>query len=213
MVTFGCDGLRSFRIRPAVSLTVLSLDANPFLPRSMHQVRGAGQRHDWARTSSSRIGKKASPGPIFYYVYAVLPTLLREKYALNLQREFPRIPFYPTCTWRLGAGAAGLHLLERRTLACRADRHTHPSVPRHASKPILNRRLSGQSLSTRTRQSPAFRARRGTIASGTLAIDWVRPTRKDPARSHLRGSQQLSLRRLQRYYRAGEVDGSARNGW
>jgi predicted helicase len=33
---------------------------------------------------------------IFHYVYAVLhDPIYREKYALNLKREFPRIPFYP----------------------------------------------------------------------------------------------------------------------
>ena len=33
---------------------------------------------------------------IFHYVYAVLhDPLYREKYAINLKREFPRIPFYP----------------------------------------------------------------------------------------------------------------------
>lgn len=33
---------------------------------------------------------------IFNYVYGVLhDPVYREKYALNLKREFPRIPFYP----------------------------------------------------------------------------------------------------------------------
>jgi predicted helicase len=33
---------------------------------------------------------------IFHYVYAVLhDPVYREKYAINLKREFPRIPFYP----------------------------------------------------------------------------------------------------------------------
>ena len=33
---------------------------------------------------------------IFHYVYGVLhDPVYREKYALNLKREFPRIPFYP----------------------------------------------------------------------------------------------------------------------
>ncbi len=32
---------------------------------------------------------------IFHYVYGVLhDPIYREKYALNLKREFPRIPFY-----------------------------------------------------------------------------------------------------------------------
>lgn len=44
-------------------------------------------------------GKKRRPvtkEAIFHYVYAVLhDPIYREKYALNLRREFPRIPFYP----------------------------------------------------------------------------------------------------------------------
>ena len=43
-------------------------------------------------------GKKEEPitkEAIFHYVYAVLhDPVYREKYALNLRREFPRIPFY-----------------------------------------------------------------------------------------------------------------------
>ena len=40
--------------------------------------------------------EKISKEDIFHYVYAVLhDPLYREKYALNLKREFPRIPFYP----------------------------------------------------------------------------------------------------------------------
>jgi predicted helicase len=44
-------------------------------------------------------GKKGRPitkEAIFHYVYAVLhDPVYREKYAINLKREFPRIPFYP----------------------------------------------------------------------------------------------------------------------
>jgi predicted helicase len=50
-------------------------------------------------TSSGRTGagkeKKITKETIFHYCYAVLhDPLYREKYALNLKREFPRIPFY-----------------------------------------------------------------------------------------------------------------------
>lgn len=48
-------------------------------------------------------GKKAreiTKDAIFHYVYAVLhDPVYREKYAQNLKREFPRIPFYPDF-WR-----------------------------------------------------------------------------------------------------------------
>lgn len=48
------------------------------------------------RGSKRKIGK----ADIFHYCYAVLhDPLYREKYAQNLKREFPRIPFYPDF-WR-----------------------------------------------------------------------------------------------------------------
>jgi predicted helicase len=54
---------------------------------------------DWALNKFvAHYGKKAgvTKDAIFHYVYAVLhDPVYRETYALNLKREFPRIPFYP----------------------------------------------------------------------------------------------------------------------
>ncbi len=54
---------------------------------------------DWALNKFvKQYGKKAgvTKDAIFAYCYAVLhDPVYREKYALNLKREFPRIPFYP----------------------------------------------------------------------------------------------------------------------
>lgn len=53
---------------------------------------------DWALNKFvKQYGKKGvNKDAIFAYVYAVLhDPVYREKYALNLKREFPRIPFYP----------------------------------------------------------------------------------------------------------------------
>jgi predicted helicase len=59
---------------------------------------------DWAVTQFGthyQLGRGKSRRPItkeaiFHYVYGVLhDPIYREKYALNLKREFPRIPFYP----------------------------------------------------------------------------------------------------------------------
>ena len=54
---------------------------------------------DWAVTQfTNRYGKAAaiSKDDIFAYVYAVLhDPVYRETYALNLKREFPRVPLYP----------------------------------------------------------------------------------------------------------------------
>ncbi|QQR38817.1 type ISP restriction/modification enzyme [Devosia rhizoryzae] len=44
----------------------------------------------------ARYGKGVTKDDIFAYIYAVLhDPIYREKYAINLKREFPRIPFYP----------------------------------------------------------------------------------------------------------------------
>ena len=53
---------------------------------------------DWGLNKFiAQYGKKGvTKDTIFAYCYAVLhDPLYREKYALNLKREFPRIPFYP----------------------------------------------------------------------------------------------------------------------
>lgn len=54
---------------------------------------------DWGlRQFEKHYGKRAkiTKDDIFHYVYGVLhDPVYREKYALNLKREFPRIPFYP----------------------------------------------------------------------------------------------------------------------
>jgi predicted helicase len=49
---------------------------------------------------TSRKSRALTKDDIFHYVYGVLhDPVYREKYALNLKREFPRIPFYPDF-WR-----------------------------------------------------------------------------------------------------------------
>lgn len=52
---------------------------------------------DWALNKFQKeYGKAVSKDDIFHYVYGVLhDPVYREKYAINLKREFPRIPFYP----------------------------------------------------------------------------------------------------------------------
>jgi len=67
--------------------------------------RGQRQENitDWAleqfknkyRTSPGKNRRPMTKEAIFHYVYAVLhDPVYREKYALNLKREFPRVPFY-----------------------------------------------------------------------------------------------------------------------
>ena len=86
------------------SLTVLSLDANQCLPFHVYEN---GTSHDnitdWAlkqfqqhyQPGKDRKPLASSKEAIFHYVYAVLhDPVYREKYALNLKREFPRVPLY-----------------------------------------------------------------------------------------------------------------------
>jgi predicted helicase len=58
-------------------------------------------------------GRELTKEAIFHYVYGVLhDPVYREKYALNLKREFPRIPFYPDFwAWAdRGARLMALHI-------------------------------------------------------------------------------------------------------
>jgi predicted helicase len=51
---------------------------------------------DKLRVAPQDEGKPITKDDIFHYVYGVLhDPVYREKYAINLKREFPRIPFYP----------------------------------------------------------------------------------------------------------------------
>jgi len=52
---------------------------------------------DWALTQfRKQYGKSVTKDAIFHYVYAVLhDPVYRETYALNLRREFPRVPLHP----------------------------------------------------------------------------------------------------------------------
>jgi predicted helicase len=83
-----------------------------------YQIKGSSRNNitDWALDQfRSHYGEK--PGitkeAIFHYCYAVLhDPIYREKYAQNLKREFPRIPFYPDfakwATW--GKALMDLHI-------------------------------------------------------------------------------------------------------
>ncbi|WP_081158952.1 type ISP restriction/modification enzyme [Ensifer aridi] len=79
---------------------LVSLDPMQFLP--LHRYTSSGERldniTDWGlRQFEKHYGKSAkiTKEDIFHYVYGVLhDPLYRQKYALNLKREFPRVPFY-----------------------------------------------------------------------------------------------------------------------
>lgn len=89
----------------APNLNMFSADAIQYLPLHGFDDSGAVVDNvtDWALDQFKKQyqpgrGKKDRPitkEAIFHYVYAVLhDPVYREKYAINLKREFPRIPFY-----------------------------------------------------------------------------------------------------------------------
>ncbi len=48
------------------------------------------------KTKAAKLARQITKDAIFHYVYGVLhDPVYRETYAINLKREFPRIPFYP----------------------------------------------------------------------------------------------------------------------
>ena len=78
--------------------------------RTITSARGDSDNiTDWALDQfTAHYGNKAAitKDGIFAYVYGVLhDPVYRETYALNLKREFPRIPFYLSWSWKIGQGA------------------------------------------------------------------------------------------------------------
>lgn len=69
---------------------------------------------DWAlKKFQAEYGKAVTKDDIFHYCYAVLhDPVYRETYAINLKREFPRIPFYPDFEQWIDWGETlmGLHI-------------------------------------------------------------------------------------------------------
>ncbi len=84
-------GLKQFRAYyDAPSVRAEPVEASP-VPLKASPSTSSGRTGKIDASVSQKITKEA----IFHYCYAVLhDPIYREKYALNLKREFPRIPFY-----------------------------------------------------------------------------------------------------------------------
>ena len=151
---------------------------------------------DWAlKQFTDRYGKTAaiSKDDIFAYVYAVLhDPVYRETYALNLKREFPRIPLYSDFNrWRdWGQALLDLHI-GYETVAPAALARTDTPDPKRAegTTPAVKLKSDGETavivLDADTQLSgiplDAWRYRLGNRS----AIDWVldqhkEKTPKDP---------------------------------
>ena len=100
------------------NLTLTSVDANQCFPFYVYDEDGSNRREnitDWALEQFRTYyhDERISKWDIFHYVYALLHhPQYREKYAANLRRELPRIPFAPDFRGFAGAGAklADLHV-------------------------------------------------------------------------------------------------------
>jgi predicted helicase len=181
--TFVSDGLPN--------LTVLSLDANQCLPR--YRFTPTGERvdniTDWALNRfRDRYGKSVTKDAIFAYTYAVLhDPLWRATYAINLKREFPRVPFHTDFTlWSAwGRRLLDLHIgyetaepwpLVRTDLSDKAARAAGQSP-----KPILKSDLSTGTIildseTTLTSLPPAAWAYR---LGNRSAVDWILDQHKE----------------------------------
>ena len=88
------------------------------------------------RGSKKTDARKISKEAIFHYCYAVLhDPLYREKYAQNLKREFPRIPFYAGF-WRWadwGEALMALHIGYEAVTPFALARHDEPDTRARAA--------------------------------------------------------------------------------
>ena len=140
------------------NLNMFSADAIQYVSRTFTSGEGAVGDNitDWALKQFSAHYKAAEPSPqpspsgrgsktgarkigkadIFHYCYAVLhDPLYREKYAQNLKREFPRIPFYAGF-WRWaewGEQLMQLHIGFETVAPFALARHDEPDLKARAA--------------------------------------------------------------------------------
>ena len=142
---------------------------------------------DWAlRRFQAEYGKSVTKADIFYYCYAVLhDPVYRETYAINLKREFPRIPFYPDfeqwVTW--GEELTELHIsyedvepwpLERLDAPKKRAEGSEPKAMLRSDHDNGNIRLDADTQLTGV-PAEAWRYMLGNRA----AIDWVLDQHKE----------------------------------
>ncbi len=143
---------------------------------------------DWALDQFVKhYGKKGvTKDAIFHYVYAVLhDPVYRETYALNLKREFPRIPFYPNfARWAAwGAALMAMHIGYEDVEPWPTTRVDTPSSRAKGThpKPILKSHLEkGLIVVDADTQITGIPAEAWTYRLGNRsAIDWVLDQHKE----------------------------------
>ncbi len=161
-------------------------------PVSVGTDENANNITDWALKQftthyASEIGKgkgarKIDKDAIFHYCYAVLhDPVYREKYALNLKREFPRIPFYAHfwqwADW--GAELMRLHIDYEQVAPFALQRHDEPDEKARAAglapKALLRSDHAAGSITLDTETTlRGVPAEAWTYKLGNrCAIDWV----------------------------------------
>lgn len=165
-----------------------------------------GQRRenitDWAleefrknyTTSSSKKVQTITKEAIFHYVYAILhDPIYREKYALDLVREFPRIPLY-SHFWQWASWGQALMKIHIEFEEVRPFRLKRVDVPDekarktgHKPKPILraNRKTDTISIDTETMLTGIPPEAWEYKLANRSALEWVldqykEKTQKDP---------------------------------
>ncbi len=117
---------------------------------------GAANNATHRAASGAAKARKITKPDIFHYCYAVLhDPLYREKYAQNLKREFPRIPFYADF-WRWadwGAALMALHI---------GYEAVEPFALTRTNEPDARARAAGQS------PKPALKS---DAAAGSITLD------------------------------------------
>ncbi len=168
------------------------------LPRYRYTRDGLQQDNitDWALTQfTTRYGKAAAitKDDIFAYVYGVLhDPVYRETYALNLKREFPRIPLYPDFKrWRdWGQELLDLHIGYETVEPFKLTRVDKPDPKRaEGTTPAVKLKSDPDNgvivLDAETQLTGAPRAAWDYRLGNRSAIDWVldqhkEKTPKDP---------------------------------
>lgn len=182
------------------NLNLYSADATKYT--GLYKFDESGQQvdniTDWAlkqftahyadETGKGKTARKIIKEAIFHYCYAVLhDPLYREKYAQNLKREFPRIPFYADF-WRWAAWGEqlmALHIGYESVAPFALTRHDEPDTRARAAgqspKPSLKSDPAAGSitLDSETTLRGVPREAWAYKLGNRCAIDWVLDQHKE----------------------------------
>lgn len=184
-LAIGFSGLSSSKPFQALAVDKLPsydfLEKTQFLPLYSYDINGNKTDNvtDWAvqqfkkHYQDKRISKRA----VFCYVYGVLhDPVYREKYALDLKRNFPRIPFYkefrPWTDW--GESLLEFHVGYESIRPHKLKRvETNDSVPNPACKLKANKEAGSIILDTKTTLTGIPKAVWEYRLGNRSALEWV----------------------------------------